>query len=358
MRIRAGASFLALYLALFASSGPVAQSPAKIDQRIIANVNVVQVPVIVFDEKGAVATKLKKDDFHLIDDGVVQQIQYFGRDRVPVSFVILLDVSSSMTRKIPFVQEAALSLLDETQGDAIRDEYSLLGIGSRAKRLLPFTGDQQDLKTQIPLLVSATNESTALFDGIWLSVTTALREARNQHRAVIIISDGGDNHSIYNLRETRRFLEEAAIPVFAVMAGPSFELPEIFHGRDKKRAGPGTGPGPWPQFPNLSPGNSGSDYIGPAERNGPHNLNSLAEVTGGAVFTAQKEEDLPRIVRTIGLAVRYQYLLAYSPLRSDRTKSKSPNEDNVHKIHVELYPKDKFKGYSSPYYRERYHSLQ
>jgi Ca-activated chloride channel family protein len=219
---------------------------------------------------------------------------------------------------------------------------------------LPFTRDQQDLKTKIPLLVSATNESTALFDGIWLAVTTATRDARNQHRAVIIISDGGDNHSIYNLRETRQFLEEAATPVFAVMAGPSFELPEIFRGKEKKRAGGE----PWPQFPDLSARGSYSDYIGPAERNGPHNLSTLAEVTGGAVFTAQKEEDLPRIVQTIGLAVRYQYLLAYSPIRSGRTESKSPNDNDVHKIHVELYPKDKFKGYGSPYYRGRYHSLQ
>lgn len=354
MRIRAGASFLALYLFVCVGSGPVAQSLPKINQRIVADVEVVQVPVIVFDEKGAVATNLKKDDFRLLDDGVVQQIQYFGRDRVPVSFVILVDLSSSMTHKIPFVQEAALSLLDEAQEDRVQDEYSVLGVGSRAKRLVAFTRDQQDLKTKIPLLVSATNESTALFDGIWLGVTTAKRDARNQHRAIIIISDGGDNHSIYNLRETRSFLEEADVPIFAVMAGSSFELPEIFRGKDKKRAGGA----PWPQFPNLSPSGSDSDYIGPAERNGPHNLSSLTEVTGGAVFTALNKEDLPRIVRTIGLAVRYQYLLAYSPLRSDGAGSKPPPENDVHKIHVELYPKDKFKGYSPPYYRGRYHSPQ
>jgi len=353
MRIRAGALFLALYLFVCLRSGPVAQSPARMDQRIVANVQVVQVPVIVFDEKGAVATNLKRDDFRLLDDGVVQQIQYFGRERVPVSFVILVDLSSSMTHKIPFVQEAALSLLDERQEDRNQDEYAVLGIGSRAKRLLPFTRDQQDLRTKIPELVSATKESTALFDGIYLGVSTAKRDARNQHRAIIIISDGGDNHSIYNLRETRQFLEEADIPVFAVMAGPSFELPEIFHGKEQKR----TGAGKWPQFPGLSASGPNSDYIGPAERAGPHNLSSLTEVTGGAVFSALNKEDLPRIVRTIGLAVRYQYLLAYSPIRSD-TESKNVAENDLHKIHVELYPKDKFKGYSPPYYKGRYHSLQ
>jgi len=352
--IRAGSLFLVLCLFVCIKCGPVAQRPAKTEQKIIANVEEVQVPVIVFDEKGAVAANLSKDDFRLIDDGVVQQIQYFARERVPVSFVVLADLSSSMTRKIPFVQEAALSLLDETQEGPHQDEYSVLGIGSRAKRLLPFTDDRQDLKRRIPLLVSATKESTALFDGIWLGVTTAKREARNQHRAIIIISDGGDNHSIYNLRETRQFLEEADVPVFAVMAGPSFELPAILRPKEKKRAGNG----PWPQFPGLPGAGSDPDYIGPAERAGPHNLSTLTEVTGGAVFTAHNDEDIPRIVRTIGLAVRYQYLLAYSPLRSGITKSNNTDENDLHKIHVELYPKEKFKGYSVPYYKGRYHSVQ
>jgi len=354
MRIRTGALFLTLYLLVCLRSGPVAQSPAGMDQRIVANVQVVQVPVIVFDEKGAVATNLKKNDFRLLDDGVVQQIQHFGRERVPVSFVVLVDLSSSMARKIPFVQEAALSLLDEGKEDRNQDEYAVLGIGSRAKRLLPFTRDLQDLKTKIPQLVSATKESTALFDGIWLGVSTAKRDAGNQHRAIIIISDGGDNHSIYNLRETRQFLEEADIPVFAVMAGSSFELPEIFRSKEQKR----TGGGQWPPFPSLSVGGSDSDYIGPAERAGPHNLSLLTEVTGGAVFTAQNKEDLPRIVRTIGSAVRYQYLLAYSPMRLARTESKNVAENDLHTIHLELYPKDKFKGYSPLYYKGRYHSFQ
>src|SRR5437899_10973618 len=77
----------------------------------------------------------------------------------------------------------------------------------------------------------------ALFDGIWLGVSTARKEAVNQHRAMIIITDGGDNHSRYNLAETRRLLEEADVPAFAVMAGPSFEFPAIFLPQEKKQKG-------------------------------------------------------------------------------------------------------------------------
>jgi hypothetical protein len=141
-----------------------------------------------------------------------------------------------MTRKIPFVQEATLSLLDPREGPRRNsDEYSVLSIGKRSRQLLSFTHDQHDLERRLPLLLTATNESTALFDGIWLRVSTARQEAANQRRAMIIITDGGDNHSRYNLAETRRLLEEADVPVFVVMAGPSFELPTIFLPQEKKR---------------------------------------------------------------------------------------------------------------------------
>jgi Ca-activated chloride channel family protein len=350
--------FTALCVSFCMKSASLSQAQTRAYPPIAVNVELVTVPVVVFDNKGAVATNLKKDDFRLLDDGVVQQILYFDRVRTPVSFVILADLSSSMTRKIPFVQEASLSLLNPPdQQGGYHDEFSVLGIGNRARRLVPFTHDQQDLQRRLPLLLVATGESTALFDGIYLGIAIIQQAAANQRRAMIIISDGGDNHSRFNMRETRKFLEEADVPVFAVMAGPSFELPDIFPGSGKKPKGSRAAP----QFPNLPFGGSDADYIGPAERRGPHNLSVLTEVTGGGVFTAAHEEDLPRIVRTIGLAVRYQYVLSYIPLRIQgpgAKRIKLGEEDIRHKIHVELYPKDSFKGYSTPYYKHAYRSAE
>jgi Ca-activated chloride channel family protein len=339
--------FLVCCISVEAKGGSDAHAQDRAQAHIVANVELVQIPVTIFDAKGAVATGLKKSDFRLFDDGIEQKILYFDRERVPVSFVILADLSSSMTRKIPFVQDAALSLLDSLEEqDQYHDEYSILSIGKRSKLLMPFTTDERDLERRLPLLLAATNESTSLFDGIWLGVNTAHHDAANKSRAMIIITDGGDNHSRYNLRETRELLEEADVPVFAVMAGPSFELPEIFLPQQKKRNRFPSG-GSQTQFPNLPV--AGQDYIGPAERRGPHNMKVLTEVTGGGVFTARDEEDLPRIVRTIGLAVRYRYVLSYKPAHG--------GESRQHKIAVELYPKEKFRGYSLPYYKRTYHSI-
>jgi VWFA-related protein len=363
MTVKWGAAFLLVLCPMIWEMGaPVAHAQELAQARIVANVELVQMPVIIFDDTGAVATTLKKSDFRLFDDGVEQKILFFERERVPVSFVILADVSSSMTSKIPFVQEAALSLLEPLEGqDQYSDEYSVLGIGTRSRRLVPFTSDQQDLERRLPGLLTPTNESTALFDGIWLGVNTARHDAVNQHRAMIIITDGGDNHSRYNLAETKRFLEEADVPVFAVMAGPSFELPSILLPQEKKRNRFPAGKGSNSQVPKFPMVVGADDYIGPAERRGPHNMKALAEATGGGVFTARIEEDLPRIVRTIGLAVRYRYVLTYKPIRDPSSKENRQEiigDRSSHKISLELYPKEKFARYSIPYYKRTYRSIE
>ena len=342
---------------MFAS---VTLGQVRANAEIVANVELVQIPVVVFDDKGGVATNLGKNDFRVLDDGVEQKILYCERDRAPVSFVILADVSSSMTRKIPFVQEAALSLLDtpNQQGQSF-DEFSVLGIETRAKMLVPFTRDEKDLERRLPQLLEPTNGSTALFDGIYFGVTTAQKEATNEHRAMIIISDGGDNHSRYNLYETKHMLEEADVPAFAIMAGPSLELPELLLPHERKRRRSPTSGRVESQLPGLPA--AGEDYIGPAERHGPRNLKTLTEASGGGVFTAGQLEDLPRIVRTIGLAIRYRYLLTYKPLRKEKPESsreKVESDPGRHKIHLELYPNEKFKGYYLPYYKRSYRSFE
>jgi hypothetical protein len=90
-------------------------------------------------------------------------------------------------------------------------------------------------------------------------------------------------------------------------------------------------------------------------------MKTLTEVTGGGVFTARDEDDLPRIVRTIGLAVRYRYVLSYKPVRGTKVTKKgqgAASDPRQHKVEVQLYPKDKFRGFSLPYYKRVYHAIQ
>lgn len=337
----------------------VVPAQIKSNTEIVASVELVQISVVVFNDQGIMASNLGKNDFRIMDDGVEQKILYCDRERVPVSFVILADVSSSMTKKIPFVLESALSLVEPPDGEEQSvDEYSVLGIETRARMLVPFTGDEKEMNQKLPLLLQPTNGSTALFDGIYFGVAEAQRQATNQHRAMIIISDGGDNHSRYNLNETKRMLEEVDVPVFAVMAGPSLDLPPFLLPPEKKPTRPPIG---GPTLGSGAPGGRpAADYIGPAELHGPHNLKTLTEATGGGVFTAEQLDDLPRIVRTIGNAVRFRYVLSYRPVRDPKlaeAREKVQGESNEHKIHLELQPREKFKGYYVPYYKRVYRSI-
>lgn len=348
---------LALSMLVCAPRSPVAQTRANV--RIVTDVELVQIPVTVFDDKGAVATNLKKDDFLVLEDGIEQKILHCDREREPVSFVILDDLSSSMTDKLSFVKEATLSILDPVDPQVqFPDEFSVFGVETRVTRLAPFTVDQEDLERRLPSLLTPTNGSTALFDGIYVGVSTLKREAVNKRRAVIIISDGGDNHSRYSLHEIKEFLQESDVPVFAVMAGPSFELSDLLLiPRDKQKRSPWPGDTSKRPSPNLPFATSPRAYIGPAERHGPHNMKTLTEATGGGVFTAHDLEDLPRIVRTISLAVRYQYVLTYKPTPHPHAGVITESEVKWHKLHIELRPKDKFSGYGIPYYKRGYNRI-
>jgi Ca-activated chloride channel homolog len=335
---------------------PSATAQTRLHTRFATKTELVQMSVVVFDNRGRIAENLGKSDFRILEDGVVQRIVSCERERLPISFVILADVSSSMTSKIPFVQQAALELVESPDpDDQAPDEYSLFGIEKHPKPLMPFSGDREDLARRIPWLIEPSNGSTALFDGIYLGVRTALRNAANKQRAIIIMSDGGDNHSRYNLHDVKQLLEEADMPVFAVMAGPSFELPSFLTHQPRSPIPAPKGPGQ--SGPKLPQFGGAEDYIGPAERRGPSNLKTITEGTGGGVFTAKSPEDLPRIVRTIGVALRYRYVLTYEPHHGEAPPELTAGSDGWHKIQLELYPKEKFKGYSLPYYRRRYRSI-
>jgi len=358
--------FSVLGCALFSQCAPIAHSQTSAQTRIVSDAELVEVPVIVFDDKGEPATDLTKDDFRLFEDGVEQQITALNFERVPVSFVVLADLSSSMTRKIPFVQEAALSLFDTSKEGQGKDEYAMLSIAKHSRVLLPFSNDQADIEQRLPLLLQPTNESTALFDGIWMGTDVADEDAQNKTRAMIVITDGGDNHSRYSLAETKRMLEESDVPVFTIMAGSTFWFPELLAPPEPSHV-PGGGSGgasgrlPIPRIAQLAIPNGADDYIGPAERHGPFNMKALADASGGGVFTARREEDLPRIVRTIGLALRYRYVLTYEPDRvylAANNHAVAPGDKDAHKIRLELYPKQKFSGYSLPYYKKAYHRYE
>jgi Ca-activated chloride channel family protein len=289
--------------------------------RFTASTELVQVSVIALDQEGRIATGLTRQDFEVFEDGVKQDIIECMSDAGPVSIAFVLDKSRSMRTNLPLVIKGAFNLLD-THFNA-DDEFLLVAFDSRPQLILPqFTGDTETLKQLISNHIVEAKGLTSLYDAIYLAVGNVKQKAKNVHRGVIVITDGGDTNSIYSKRETLEYLEEAEVPVFAVNANE----PNIFQTFVIGKSGK-------PEF--LT-----EEIIGPAERDGPKVLKELTGATGGAVFTAHQPEDIPRIMAVAYDLISHQYTISYKPRVID------PKVSGRHKIHVNLTARDnKFAGY-------------
>jgi VWFA-related protein len=339
----------------FVSANLSAQTaPLRSNTMIVAETKLVQIFVTVLDDKGRPASGLKATDFEVYIDGTKQAITNFTNDREPISCELVTDVSESMYSKNGFVQEALYSFLDLDKFNGEKeidenDEFALVTFGKRASRPDSFFVNSHEMRSMIAKYVQPTKESTALFDAVNLGMRF-VRQAKNRRRFMLIVTDGGDNHSRFSLRDTKRFAEEVDMPIFAVMASPAFVPWDsyTFPGKDKQK-GPGPGSMPFPMT-RLPDGNS--DYIGPNELRGPSNLKSLADATGGAVFTAKgldgeglDGDDLGRISRAIMEAAKYAtYTIAVTPERLASVKHPK-NWDGQHKVEVKFFSPETHKRY-------------
>lgn len=178
---------------------------------IQSRVELVQVPVIVYGPRGEVVTDLQCGNFRIYEDGVEQEIRHCFHDPEPVSVGLLDDVSKSMTNKIEFVRSASLEILDIPDTDEKHlkevyegDQFLVVTFESRARILNTFTSDRQALGRLLARLLNPTTGYTALYDALYLGVYEVKTYAANYRRAIILVTDGEDNSSRYNFRQTKQ----------------------------------------------------------------------------------------------------------------------------------------------------------
>ena len=257
---------------------------------IQVNVQLALVNVTVTDPYGRLVTGLEKHNFHVFEDGVPQEIVNFSSEDVPISIGIVLDMSGSMSDKVNKARQAAVQFLKTANP---RDEFFLVSLNDRAELTTRFTSSIEELQNQ--MLFTKAKGETALLDGIYLGLSQ-MRLARNGRRALLIISDGGDNHSRYSESDIRNFVKEADCQLYSI---------GVFDANDMGRT--------------LE------------ERYGPTLLSEIAELSGGRVFPVASLNDLPDIAAKIGTELRNQYVLGYKP-------SNARNDGAWRKIKVKLKP--------------------
>ena len=269
--------FAGLCCALLAVAQNGAQEPSS-SPSIRVETTLVLIPVTVTDPLNRFVLGLGKEDFRIFEDGKEQKIKQLSGEDAPLSVGLLVDTSGSMGSKIDISRQAVSQFLKTMNA---QDEASLIEFSDRAELMVPFTNSNDAIESKLTSVES--QGLTALLD----SVSVGLREmkhAKNPRKALLIISDGGDNNSRYTAAQIKDLVREADVQIYSLGV---FEV-----------------------FPFAG--------LGSAEVSGPRLLSELSQQTGGKAFAASNDRDLPSIASKIGIELRNQYVLAYTPENQER----------------------------------------
>lgn len=268
--------------ALLASTGS-AQPSFRADS------NLVVIPVSVTDTLNRFVLGLSKDDFKVFDDGVEQPIAHFSGEDVPLSIGLVFDISGSMDYKLSTSAEAAANFLKTLNPN---DEAFLVEFNDKPDLKVPFTGQTQAIRAALENLQP--NGLTALLDAVKFALNE-MKKAKNPRKAVVVISDGGDNHSNYTAAQIEALVREADVEIYAMgVFDPLFTM-----------------------------------AITPEEITGPRLLSEIATQTGGRAFAASMAGDLPSVAARIAVELRNQYVLGYYPKNQAR-------DGKYHTVEVKL----------------------
>src|SRR2546423_3368394 len=256
-------------------------------------VDLVLVPVTILDGMNRLVRGLGRDNFQVFEGKHAQDIRYFSSEDAPVSVGIILDVSGSMQDKISRAREAVVDFLKSANP---QDEFFMITFADKPEQAADFTDQVEDIQSK--LIYAMPRGRTSLLDAIYLGISK-MRQAKHSRKALLVISDGGDNHSRYTESEIVAQVKEADVMIYGI-------------GLYDRR------------FPT------------PEESLGPELLRKVAEVTGGCSFTIDNPNDLAQVTKGVGTMLRNQYLLGYRPHSVSR-------DGKWHKIKIKLKQPKKIK---------------
>jgi Ca-activated chloride channel family protein len=251
-------------------------------------VDLVLVPVTITDPMNRLVTGLEKENFQLYEGSSPQEIKSFSSEDAPVSLGVIFDSSGSMSSKMDRAKDAVVEFFKTANP---QDEFFMITFSDEPEVVNDFTSAVDDIQSK--LVFTVPQKRTALLDAIYMGVTK-MRQAKYPKKALLIISDGGDNHSRYTESEIKAMVKEADVMVYAI------GIYDRYFGSEE-------------------------------ERLGPQLLGDIAELTGGRAFTVENPNDLADVATKIGVELRNQYVLGYRP-------NKVVRDGKWRKIKVKLLP--------------------
>lgn len=279
-----------------AKSRPKEETPPP---NLRVDTSLVLVPVTVSDALNRPVSGMERENFRVFEDKVEQKITQFSMEDDPIALGLVFDSSGSMGGVLKEARQAAAVFFKTAD---VGDEFFLVEFDTAPHLLVPLSRDVEEIDYQI--MFSKSRGSTALLDGVYLALNE-IRKSKKLRKALILVSDGGENNSRYTAAEVRNGMRETDVLIYPILIG--------------------------------------------GEPGGPQLMNQFAEQTGGRMFVANRVS-LADIAQKIVVDLRNRYVLGYSPANKAR-------DGKYRRIEVKLVP-PKGVGQLTAHWRQGYFAPQ
>jgi Ca-activated chloride channel family protein len=290
--IALGVGLLSVYIQSFGQQveieprqRPGAQQPSTPRANLRVDTNLVLVPTTVNDLFNHPVTGLEKENFKVFEDKVEQTITSFSSEDEPIALGFIFDTSGSMKGLLPQGRAAAAELLKFANPE---DEFFLVEFNTKPSLVIPLSSNSSPIGLEV--MMTKEGGSTALIDALFMGIHE-IHKSKNTKKALVLISDGGDNNSRYTPSEVRNVVKESDVLIYTVAIGAG-------HDADST---------------------AGLSW-----------MTGISETSGAHMFYARGSE-LADIAEKIGIELRNRYVIGYSPRDQKR-------DGKYHRIEVKLFP--------------------
>jgi Ca-activated chloride channel family protein len=261
---------------------------ARTGERFRVNVNLVLIPLTVTDPMDRLVTGLEKNNFYVYEDNHPVPIKSFSSEDAPVSIGVIFDMSGSMANKIIRARDSILEFMKTSNP---QDEFFVVGFNDRPELIEDFTSSTEQIEERLAMVKAG--HRTALLDAIYFGLDK-MKQARYPRKALLVVSDGGDNRSRYTEGEVRSVVRESGVQIYSI---------GIFD----------------------------AEAATTEERLGPILLNDISDETGGRLFKVDDIAEMGDIAAKISAELRNEYVLGYTP-------TNGKHDGKWRKVKVKLAP--------------------
>ncbi len=264
------------------------------DDVVKIETNLVNLNVRVVDRSNRPINNVRQDEFRVYENGVLQPIQFFSKEEVPISYGLAVDTSYSLNTQLKTVVEAAQTIVD---GNKPGDETFVETFVDRDKVeiMRDFTSDKEGIKDALDELYSQAGQ-TAVVDGVYLAAEHVAGYKKGndlsdrRRRALIVVTDGEDRESYYKPEQLFARLREEGVQIYVI------------------------------GFVNELDKEGGLIHKSPREK-AVNLINRMATESGGRAFFPNSLAELPGIAQEISRDLRTQYVIGYNPTNKARDGS-------------------------------------